>query len=113
MALITFPGTANVENNRGVDVDTDGDNYIGTIGKGFRGAVIKFTIASGSVTSATVAKRRNPRAKDGASIDPYEEGAITATGGEVAVLSGEGVDLYVTIAGASSLVGHVDIDQFR
>jgi|DEB0MinimDraft_4_1074332.scaffolds.fasta_scaffold163498_2 hypothetical protein len=93
-------------------VDTNGNNYLGTVPKGYRGATVMVTVNSGTATSFTLGKAKtSDRATP--TVVSYENGSITATGGDASVNSGEGVDLYLVVAGASSLDADVEVDMFQ
>ena len=96
-----------------VGIDTNGNNYIGTIPLGYRGATVHVTVNGGSATGLTVGHATNAT-KGGSSptVIEYENGAITATGGDTSINSGTGVDLYLVVAGASSLSADVEVDMF-
>lgn len=103
-----------IVNNTIKTLDTNGDNYLGRVPKGYRGAVIMFTVNSGSCTAFTVSKATNLTKDESVpTVISYESGAVTKTGGDTAVMCGEGVDLYGVITGVSSLDGDVEVDMFK
>ena len=109
MALKTKDSGKQVQVNRTVKIDTDGNNYLGTTGVGYRGATIVVSVDGGSATSFTIGKARNDDKDSTPTVDEYENGAVTATGGDVSINCGENVDLYLVVAGASSLNASVAV----
>ena len=99
-------------NNTVETVDTNGNHYIGTVPGHYLGATVMVTVNSGSATSFTLGKASTAD-KDTPTVISYENGGITATGGDASVNSGEGVVLYLVVAGASGLDADIEVEMFR
>ena len=91
-----------------MQLDTDGDNYICTIQPGRNEATIGYDENAGSVTSANIER------VDGAgNVVTYGGDSLLTTGIPKTVKGGEQMDIYITIAGASTLQADVTFNQSR
>ena len=98
---------------RTVDIDTNGNNYLGTTSTGTKGVTVSVNITSGTATDFDLGYAVNNTANDASpTVVAYESGEITATGGDISVLSGGNKDIYLIVAGASSLVATADLNEF-
>lgn len=89
-------------------IDTNGDSFICTVQQDRNEVTVDYDIVSGSVTSVNITRKTGL-----GTIKTYGGDSLLTDGIPKTVKGGADRDLYVTVAGASSLVATITFNQSR